>query len=291
MPGARFEVEEVSGRVAFRTFHELPHVLLREEPRWSAPLAAWDRARLDPQRNPFFVKGDAAYFILRHLGRPAGRITAHIAADDDLQGWFGFYDVIDDAAGTAALVEAAAAWLLERGCTSMTGPASFTLDDELGVLVSGFDVPGTTGRPWHPPWYGETLVAAGLEEVAGTRRGSWRLPATGGAQLNRTGAIDVPELVGPYGDRRLLLAGPTGSIAGVPDLTVARGSALALARRAKRGEWESCTVVRCEGNPAELVPGLQAAAGEAGYAWVVAAWSPDPRAAPEAEHATFTTSL
>ena len=291
MAGRMFEVEEVSGRVAFRRFHELPHLLHRAEPRWSAPLASWDRARLDPNRNRFFDAGDGAYFLLRRLGQPAGRITAHLAADGDGDGWFGFFDVIDAAAGVAALVDAAAVWLVEHGCTTMTGPASFTTDDDDGVQVAGFDQPGTTGRPWHPPWYAAHLKAAGLAEAPGSRRSTWRLPATGHPTMTATDHLAVPALVGPYGDRRLLLGGPGAAIAAVPDLTVARGSAWQLAKRARRGWWEGCTVVHVDGEPARLVPAIQAAAGEAGYEWVVAPWSPDGTAPPEAEHARFRMPL
>jgi hypothetical protein len=286
-----FEVEEISGRVAFRRFVELPHMLLRGERCWSPPVATWERARLDPARNPYFDEGDGAYFLLRRLGRPAGRITAHLAADGDEAGWFGFYDVIDDDRAAAALLDAAAAWLTERGCTSMTGPASFTTGDEAGVQVAGFDEPGTTGRPWHPPWYADGLAAAGLRAVPGSARLTWRLPADGTETLAPSDLVATPLLVGPYADRRLLLGAPGAAIAAVPDLTVANGSAWQLARRAKRGEWEGCTVVRCDGDPAQLVPALQAAAGAAGYRWVVAPWSPDPGADPETEHALFTRPL
>src|SRR5207237_1294967 len=123
---------------------------------------AYERARLDPQRNRFFDDGDGEYFLARRGGLVAGRITAHVAAKDDERGWFGFYDVLDDAEVAAALIERAAEWLSEHGCTTMTGPASFTPADDPGLLVAGFDVAGTTGRPWHPPWYARHLEAAGL---------------------------------------------------------------------------------------------------------------------------------
>jgi hypothetical protein len=88
----------------------------------------------------------------------------------------------------------------------------------------------------------------------------------------------------------MLLSGPAGEVAAVPDLTAA-GSPWAMAKRAKRGGWDGCTVVRCDGDPSLLVPAVQAAAGLAGYQWVVAPWSPDPKAPPETLHARFSTSL
>jgi hypothetical protein len=286
------EVEEVSGKASFTRFVELAYLQHRDEPRWSAPLAAHEKARLDPHRNPFFERGDAAYLLLRKLGRPAGRMTAHVADVDATEGCFGFYDAIDDPGGTAALVDATATWLRDRGCSSMTGPASFTAADDPGLLIEGFEVPGTTGRPWNPPWYAEHLAAAGLVLLPGSERPSWRLDAGGapGGGIEASADVEPPALIGRYADPRLLLAGPAGVIAAVPDLTAA-GSPWAMAKRAKRGGWEGCTVVRCDGDPSVLVPALQAAAGLAGYDWVVAPWTPNPKAPPETVHARFTIAL
>src|SRR4051812_41669139 len=98
----------------------------RTEPRWSPPVVAYERARLDPRRNPFFDGGDGEYFVARRAGVVAGRVTAHLVAKGDPTGWFGFFDTVDDADVAAALIATASEWLRSRGCTTMTGPASFT---------------------------------------------------------------------------------------------------------------------------------------------------------------------
>src|SRR3546814_1423548 len=89
--------------------------------------------------------------MARRLGRPAGRIVAHVP-EPGAEGRFGFFATVDDPDVVAALVDAASAWLREQGCTTMTGPLSFEPEDEPGLLADRFDRPGTTGRPWHPPW-------------------------------------------------------------------------------------------------------------------------------------------
>jgi hypothetical protein len=213
----------------------------------------------------------------------AGRISAHVAARGDEAGWFGFYDAVDDPAVVEALVEQAATWLRDHGCTSMTGPASFTVEDDPGVLVEGFEVAGTTGRPWHPPWYAAHLEATGLTRADDHR--TWRLPAEGTTPF--TLADGGSPIVGRFADSRIVLPG----IVAVPDLTPARNSAIALARLAKRKQWDGCTIVEIDGDPAALVPQLQAAAAAAGYQWIVSPWTPDAGAAPETVHARFTTAL
>ena len=276
-------VEEVSGRAAYKRFVEFPYLTFRDEPRWSPPLASYERQRLDPH-NPFFDRGDGEYFLARRGGTVAGRVTAHIAAKGDRDGWFGFFDVIDDVGVAVALVERAADWLRAHGCTSMTGPASFTAADDPGLLTDGFETAGTTGRPWQPPWYAEHLRSAGLQQIGEHR--SWRLrPAHGLATVERVDRPRVPT-VGRFVDPRIVLAGITA----VPDLTPARGSAMTLARMAKGRQWDTCTIIAIDGDPSVLVPNLLVAAAE-GYEWVVSPWTPDADAPPEAVHARFTMPL
>jgi hypothetical protein len=101
-------------------------------------------------------------------------------------------------------------------------------------------------------------------------------------------ATRLPGQAGRYVDRRLVLE----SVAAVPDVSGALrgsgvGSAWALARRARDAEWEGCTVVRCEGDAEDVVPGLLRAAAAAGYRWAVAPWSPDPATPPETVHRRY----
>ena len=46
----------------------------------------------------------------------------------------------------------------------MLGPMDFTMNDECGLLVEGFDEPTMILEPWHPPYYGERLAELGLEK-------------------------------------------------------------------------------------------------------------------------------
>jgi len=281
-------VEEVSGGKPLVRFIDLPEALHDHDPRWAPQIRAWERYRLDTHRNPFFELGDAVYLLARLVGRPAGRVTAHVA-EPGREGRFGFWSTVDEPVVATALLDAAQEWLAEQGCTSMTGPWSFDADDEPGVLVAGHDVPGVTGRPWHPSWAARLLEGAGLEPLLD--QPTWRLPAdhpVTAAAPDAGRSDDLPGQAGPYADRRVVLEG----IAAVPDLAEALRtsgirSAWSLARRARAGDWETCTVVRCSDDPRVAVPALCKAAGRAGYRSVIAPWSPDPGAPPETVHRTY----
>jgi GNAT superfamily N-acetyltransferase len=47
----------------------------------------------------------------------------------------------------------------------MRGPTSFSVNDEAGLLVDGFDAPPTVMMPHNPPYYQKLLLGAGLAPV------------------------------------------------------------------------------------------------------------------------------
>jgi GNAT superfamily N-acetyltransferase len=99
-----------------------------------------------------------------------GRISAQIDhAFNEHQGndWgmFGFLELEDDPEVMRELLDAAAAWLRARGRDRMVGPMDFTMNDECGVLVEGFDLDPMIKQPWQPPYYQRLCEDAGLTKA------------------------------------------------------------------------------------------------------------------------------
>lgn len=306
-------IEEVAGRSAFRRFLELPFRLHAAHPHWGAPLPASERRRLTPRLNPFFDRGDAAYFLARRGSVDVGRVTAHVRHPGD-QGWFGFFEV--DVEGEAdggvavatALLERAGRWLAGRECTTATGPVSFTDDEELGVLVAGHDHDGLTGRPWTPPAY-EPLVSGagatwgtGVEVAAEVATYVLDLAdpvvaaVAGAAPAPAPATVAVPAGWAPTADPALVVAVEGAGIAlAVPNVAgsiagAGLRSAWSLAKRARTRDWEGAVVLALDGPPEVLVPVVAKAAIGAGYRWLASPWSPDDRT-PTLVHRTFTLPL
>lgn len=280
-------VEPVETKPQLRRFADVPFVLLGSDARWSAGVRTYEQWRHDARRHPYFDRGDAAFHLARRAGRPVGRIAAHVDGSGSDQGWFGMFDVPDDPAVTAALLEAAATWLREQGATSMVGPVTWRPDEEFGVLVEGFEHPSATGRAWHPPWYAEQLRAAGATPAE--RRPTFDIATAGwGADVPPASGEEPPPHAGGYADPGLVLDG----IAAVPDVTgllagASVRSAWRLARQARERASDTAVCVRCDGDPALLVPRLLAASRHRGYQRLLAPWSPDPDAAPARVHQVF----
>jgi GNAT superfamily N-acetyltransferase len=72
---------------------------------------------------------------------------------------------MDDASVFAALVDAASGWLRERGLKRMQGPFSFSINEESGLLVDGFDTPPRIMMGHSTPWHQARLDALGFTKA------------------------------------------------------------------------------------------------------------------------------
>jgi hypothetical protein len=139
-------VKPVTGRQGLNDFLQVPFTVFKDDPHWVAPLFLERRDHLSPKKNPFFEHADAQLFVAYKNGEPVGRISAQ---DDRLRlkhqpdncGMFGSFDCINDASIANALVGAAESWLKMRGRVGMLGPFCFSINDEMGLLIKGFDTP------------------------------------------------------------------------------------------------------------------------------------------------------
>lgn len=151
-------------------FIRLPWRIHRSHERWVPPLI-WERKQFhDRRKNPFFEHGEAEYFIAWRGADPVGRIAAMVDRQfndyhDSTWGTFGCFECLEDDQAAQALVDTAEAWVRERGCDRLVGPMDFTMNDEVGILIEGFELRPMLKQPWHPPYYQRLMEAAGLAKA------------------------------------------------------------------------------------------------------------------------------
>jgi len=163
-------VRPVRGLRDLRRFIDLPYRLHSTSPVWVPPLRLERRIFLSRRLNAFFKHGDAALFLAERDGRVVGRISAQYnQAFNDFHGnrWgmFGFLELADEPDVLPALLGAAERWLRAHGRDHMVGPMDFTMNDESGVLIEGFDREPMIKQPWHPPYYAARCEEAGLAKA------------------------------------------------------------------------------------------------------------------------------
>jgi GNAT superfamily N-acetyltransferase len=150
-------------------FIDLPFRLHAGTP-WVPPLKLERRIFLSRRIGPYAKRMDYELLLAHRDGRVVGRISAHIdhaynKHHDERRGWFGFFESEDDPEIARALLDAADAWLTERGMTEMVGPADFQMNDESGIVIEGHDLVPMIRQPWHPPYYQALCEGAGMEKV------------------------------------------------------------------------------------------------------------------------------
>jgi len=142
----------------------------RDDPYWVPPLISERVAFLDPQRNPFYRHADLALFTARRDGEVVGTIAAlvnhrHNEYWNERVGFFGLFEVIEDRETAEALLERACDWVRQRGMTAIRGPANFSTNEEIGLLVDGWDGPPVIMMTYNPRYYVDFIEGAGFTKA------------------------------------------------------------------------------------------------------------------------------
>jgi hypothetical protein len=164
------DVRPVRGLRDLRKFVDLPYRLHSNSPVWVPPLRLERYLFLSRRLNAFFKHGDAQLFLAERDGVVVGRVSAHYddafnAFHGNRWGMFGFLELADDPEVLPALLAAAEGWLRPRGRDHMIGPMDFTINDESGVMIEGFEREPMVKQPWHPPYYAARCEQAGLAKA------------------------------------------------------------------------------------------------------------------------------
>ena len=163
-------VRPVRGKEDLRAFLDVPFAIYADDPNWVAPLYFERLEHLDPKKNPYYRHAEVELFLAHKGDRPVGRISAQLCRlrterYRDGVGQFGFLEAENDPAVFAALFDAASAWLKQRGAAAMQGPFSFSINDETGLLIEGFDTPPSVMMGHARPYYAARMEEAGFAKA------------------------------------------------------------------------------------------------------------------------------
>jgi GNAT superfamily N-acetyltransferase len=148
-------------------FIDFPHDLYEGDPNYVPMLYMEQEALLNPKKSPFFLHSTAEYFLAKKEGKIVGRIAAirnnnHIAFTGKQDGFFGFFDVINDEAAAKKLLDTAADWLKQQGLSNMIGPANFSTNETVGTLIENFDEPPFIMMTYNHNYYNTLLEKQGF---------------------------------------------------------------------------------------------------------------------------------
>ena len=148
-------------------FIHFPWKVYKDDPYWVPPIISERIEFHDPKKNPFFEHARVEYFLARRDGEVVGTIAAftndaYNEFHNSNIGFYGFFEVLDDPEAAALLLRTAEDWVRDAGHISIMGPAMFTTNDEVGLLVEGFNDCPRVLMTYNPPRYLDYMDAAGF---------------------------------------------------------------------------------------------------------------------------------
>ena len=166
------QIRKIDSQADFKSFFEFPWKLYQNDPNWTPPLLSMRRDQLDKKKNPAWEYMEGDYFGAFRDGQLVGTIAAYInhrhnEFNHEHIGWFGAFEVYDDAEAATALLNTAADWVKAKGYEIMRGPQTFTTHEETGLLVDGFTRPILL-MPYNMDYYEKLILGAGLNAVMDT---------------------------------------------------------------------------------------------------------------------------
>jgi len=167
---SELHISPVKNEADMMEFISLPWDVYRDNPYWVPPLVSERRDFHNKDKNPFFEHAQVAYFIARRGAKVVGTIASFTNENynqfqDINTGFFGFFEVLDDAEAAAALLRTAEEWAKEAGHDTILGPAQFTTNDEVGLLVDSFDDAPRVLMTYNPPRYMDYIEQAGFQKA------------------------------------------------------------------------------------------------------------------------------
>jgi GNAT superfamily N-acetyltransferase len=163
-------VYPVTSKKQLAAFIDFPHDLYENDPNYVPELFIAQRDILTPGKHPFHEHSSLQCFLaLDENKKVKGRIAAilnnnHNTFNKSNDGFFGFFDCVDDNTIAKALFDEAEKWLRAKGVATMIGPVNPSTNETLGVLIEGFDKPPVAMMTYNQPYYIKLYEQNGLHK-------------------------------------------------------------------------------------------------------------------------------
>jgi GNAT superfamily N-acetyltransferase len=155
---SQLAVRPVTTDAEHQAFLKMPWKVYKDDPNWTAPIWSEHVKFFDSARNPELGHIEMQKYVAWRGDEPVGTIIALVnRAYNDYHkenvGWFGQFELINDPEVGAALLGSAEEWLRAKGVSKMMGPATYSTNSEIGLLVQGHDTPSMILMPYHKAYY------------------------------------------------------------------------------------------------------------------------------------------
>jgi len=154
-----------------REFVRMTAKLYEHDRAFVQPLDYEILARLNDKTNPLLSDNDYQLWLVQRGNETVGRIgaivnQAYINHYGEETGHFGYFESIDDHHVINLLFKTASEWLIARGMTKIAGPYNFSVNEECGLLVDGFERSPAVMMPHGKPYYVHHIEQLGFEKAS-----------------------------------------------------------------------------------------------------------------------------
>jgi hypothetical protein len=163
-------VRPIASKRDVKTFIRFLWKIYKDYPAWVPPLMMDRKKLMDREKNPFYKHTDAEFYLAERDGKVVGRIAAivnhnHNKEHDEKMGFFGFFECINDQKVADALFDTAREYVRAHGMTALRGPVNPSVNDEIGLLIEGFDKSPTVMMTYNPPYYVNLIENYGFRKA------------------------------------------------------------------------------------------------------------------------------
>ncbi len=160
------KIVTVSSKSDLRDFIDFPHELYKNDPNYVPELfiAQKDLLTTHPFHKHSFLQTFLAYDDDKITGRIAAILNNnHNNYNKRNDGFFGFFDCINEQETADMLFDTARNWLKSKGADQLLiGPVNFSTNESCGALVEGYDSPPFLMDTYNYPYYNDLIEHAGF---------------------------------------------------------------------------------------------------------------------------------
>lgn len=168
MPELKFV--EVITKTQWNDFLRFPWTIYANDTNWVPPLLMEQRRLLNRKKNPGFNHTVFKAWIIYRENKITGRIIAYIDSsynklNNEQTGFLGFFESINDQVVADELFRIAIKWLQTNGINKVYGPMNFSIANECGVQLTGFETPPMIQMSYTPVYYKSLFENGGFSKA------------------------------------------------------------------------------------------------------------------------------
>lgn len=161
------KIVPVQSKKELAAFIDFPHELYKNDPLYVPELFIAQKDLLTT--HPFHKHSSLQTFLAYDGDKIVGRIAAvyntnHNSFNKVNDGFFGFFDCINDQETANLLFETATKWVKEKGAQKIIGPVNPSTNETCGLLIKGFDKSPVVMMTYNPEYYINLLETAGFKK-------------------------------------------------------------------------------------------------------------------------------